>query len=81
MNCTICNKPVVLIPSAAERALAFGGKAEDYTKLFPQHAVCIIAKRNRELSESIARLARMDFESQIVYGNDPEFFNLENFKR
>ena len=26
MNCTICNKPVVLVPSAAERAAKHGGK-------------------------------------------------------
>lgn len=55
MNCTICGKPIVLIPSAAERAKKFGGKASDYTKLFTAHAQCTIDKRNRETSELIAR--------------------------
>lgn len=56
MNCTICNKPVVLIPSASERARQFGGKPEDYTKLFTEHAECLIAKRSRESSELMARM-------------------------
>lgn len=46
MNCTICEKPVTLSPSAAERAKKYGGKASDYTKLFPQHSQCVIDKRN-----------------------------------
>jgi hypothetical protein len=81
MNCTICNKPVVLIPSASERARKFGGTAESYTRLFTEHAECLIAKRNRETSELIARRNMETFESQIVRGNDPEFFNLANFKQ
>jgi hypothetical protein len=55
MNCAICGKPIVLIPSAAERAKKFGGKARDYTKLFTEHAQCTIDKRNRETSELMAR--------------------------
>ena len=50
MNCTICNKPIVLSPSASERALKFGGNPSDYTKLFTSHADCFIAKRQRETS-------------------------------
>jgi hypothetical protein len=30
MVCKYCNMPVVLVPSAAERAKKFGGKASDY---------------------------------------------------
>jgi hypothetical protein len=48
MKCTICGKEIKLIPSAAERARKFGGKASDYTKLFTEHAECTIAKRNNE---------------------------------
>ncbi|CAH6995020.1 conserved hypothetical protein [Vibrio chagasii] len=55
MNCTICGKPVVLTPSASERAAKFGGKPSDYTKLFTAHADCQIAERNRATSELIAR--------------------------
>lgn len=46
MKCTICNKPVVLVPSAAERAAKFGGKPSDYTRIFTAHTACILAKRN-----------------------------------
>lgn len=51
MNCTICHQPIVLIPSAAERAKKCGGTASDYTKLFTVHADCLIEKRNRETFE------------------------------
>jgi hypothetical protein len=50
VKCTLCNNPIVLVPSAAERAKKFGGKPSDYTKLFTVHAACAIAelaKRNR----------------------------------
>lgn len=56
MNCTICKKPVVLIPSATERAKKHGGKPSDYTALFTEHAECLIEKRSRESSELMARL-------------------------
>lgn len=57
MNCTICGKPVVLVPSAAERAKKYGGKPEDYTLLFPIHADCQIAKRSRESVELMRRIS------------------------
>ena len=56
MNCSICNKPIILSPSATERAKKFGGKPSDYTKLFTEHADCIIAKRNQETSELLKRI-------------------------
>jgi len=57
-NCTICGKPIVLNPSAKERAAKFGGKSSDYTRLFTTHADCLIAKRSRESRELAARLAQ-----------------------
>lgn len=48
MKCTICNKPIVLVPSASERAARYGGKPSDYTKLFTEHAQCAVAKREQE---------------------------------
>jgi hypothetical protein len=48
MNCTICNKPIVLVPSASERAKKYGGKPSDYTKLFTTHSDCLIAKREQD---------------------------------
>ena len=56
MNCTICNKPIVLVPSAAERAKKSGGKPSDYTKLFTAHAECAIAKREQETVELLRRM-------------------------
>lgn len=40
MKCIYCNKPVILNPSAEERAKKYGGKPEDYTKLFKAHYHC-----------------------------------------
>lgn len=40
MNCTYCNKPIKLVPSATERAKKHGGKPSDYTKLFTAHNSC-----------------------------------------
>jgi len=56
MNCTICGKPIVLVPSATERAAKYGGKPSDYTKLFTTHSECSIAKRERETVELMRRL-------------------------
>ena len=56
MNCTICKKPIILVPSAQERADKHGGKPSDYTRLFTEHADCALEKRKQETSELIARL-------------------------
>lgn len=48
MNCTICNKPIVLIPSAKERAKRHGGRPSDYTRLFTTHSECLVNKRNND---------------------------------
>lgn len=55
-NCDICGKPVVLVPSAAERARKYGGTPAHYEALFPSHAECLVAKRDREARELMARL-------------------------
>lgn len=56
-KCTICNKEIVLIPSAAERAAKFGGKASDYIKMFTTHSECAIAKRSQESIDLMRRIA------------------------
>ena len=58
MNCTICGKPITLVPSAVERARKCGGTPKDYTDLFREHADCAIAKRQRETSELILAMDR-----------------------
>jgi len=56
MKCNICNKEVVLFPSAKERAEKFGGTSKDYTRLFPTHAHCAIEKRNRDTIDLMRRI-------------------------
>ena len=48
MICSYCKKPVVLSPSAAERAAkdVTGKSAAYYTSLFPNHAACELAARD-----------------------------------
>mgnify|MGYP000004575400 CR=1 FL=1 len=67
MKCTICGKPIVLIPSAKARAAAdVSGKSAAYhRKLFRQHAECIIEKRERETLELMRR----------INGSQGELFN------
>jgi hypothetical protein len=55
MNCSICSKPIVLVPSAAERARKYGGKASDYTRLFSAHTNCQLTKNKASLSDLIKR--------------------------
>lgn len=45
--CTLCGKPIVLVPSATERAKKYGGKPADYAALFTTHAACLVAKRSQ----------------------------------
>ena len=49
MNCYICGKPVVLVPSAKERAKKYGETPAYYTRLFPAHAECVLKKRDEEV--------------------------------
>lgn len=55
MNCNICGKPVVLSPTAAERAKRFGGKPSDYTAMFPTHGACALKKREEDTLELMRR--------------------------
>lgn len=55
MNCRLCGLPVVLIPSAKERADKYGGKAADYTRLFPTHSECALKKREADTAALMKR--------------------------
>jgi hypothetical protein len=55
MKCSICNKPIVLVPSAAYRAKTYGGSPSDYAQLFTVHADCQIAKNKADVSNLIKR--------------------------
>lgn len=56
MNCTICHQPVVLVPSAAERARKRGETPAFYTRLFTTHADCEIAKRSQSSIDLMRRI-------------------------
>lgn len=56
MNCTLCDKPVVLHPTAAQRAERYGGTPRDYIILFPRHADCELKAREQATQELIQRL-------------------------
>lgn len=53
MVCKYCGKPVILVPSASERARKFGGRPSDYTKLFEDHADCILEARRAAILKLI----------------------------
>jgi hypothetical protein len=58
MNCTICGKRIVLVPSATERARKYGGTPQSYTALFTEHGECVVAKRERETVELMRRISK-----------------------
>ena len=59
MKCTICGKPIVLIPTAKERADkdVTGKTAAYYTKLFTEHTECILRKREEDTLALIRKKA------------------------
>ena len=58
MNCTLCKKPIVLEPSATDRAKKYGGSPSDYTALFRQHADCLLKKREADTVALMRRLTK-----------------------
>lgn len=55
--CRICGEPIVLVPSAQERAIKYGGVPSDYIKLFDAHTACALKER----SEQVAMLIKRDY--------------------
>ena len=60
MNCTICGRPIVLVPSASQRAAkdVTGKSAAYYTGLFTEHPQCVLRKRlagDRALLRQLSR--------------------------
>jgi hypothetical protein len=68
-HCTICSKPIKLVPSATERARKFGGQASDYTAIFTQHVSCALKQRAENASAAMARAreAHAAREARRVY--------------
>jgi len=54
-KCTLCGKPIILVPSAKERAERWGGKASDYEALFTTHSLCAYPPSNLLNSPTVGR--------------------------
>ena len=74
MNCRICNKAIVLVPSARERAARFGGTPEFYTRLFTTHGTCQVAERQRAAAQ-LGMPERKITQTGIV-GHDAEHYGI-----
>lgn len=55
-NCRICRRPIVLVPSAAERARKYGETPAFYTALFDTHASCAVRERSRQAVDLMRRI-------------------------
>jgi hypothetical protein len=56
VKCSICGKPIVLSPSAKERAAKYGMTPDFYTKLFTTHSECFIKKRAEDTRALLEKL-------------------------
>lgn len=56
-NCIICGKPIILIPSAEQRAAkdVTGKSAEYYRNLFTVHSTCTLLKRAEETMDLVRK--------------------------
>ena len=70
MNCTICNKPIALSPSATERAAkdVTGKSSAYYARLFTTHSECILEKRRIETKELMLQKKQAHIER---WGGNP----------
>lgn len=67
MKCTICNKPITLMPSATARAEKFGGKASDYIALFTEHATCVANKRSDEAASLMKHVGKQREAEKVSF--------------
>lgn len=53
-NCVFCGRPIVLVPSAAERAAkdVTGKTAAYYTSLFTSHSDCLMLYRDGHITRN-----------------------------
>lgn len=54
-TCDHCHKPIVLVPSAEERANKTGYPAQFYRNLFTMHADCTLALRRQQTQDLLMR--------------------------
>lgn len=63
--CRICGEPIVLKPSATERAIKYGGVPSDYIKLFDAHSSCALKERSEQVAELVKR-TNHEFEKRMA---------------
>jgi hypothetical protein len=66
-KCTICNKPIILIPSAAQRAKNSNEPASFYTALFAEHNQCAVKKRSAEATALMRQIASNNAAKKVSY--------------
>jgi len=67
MNCTICQKPIILVPSASERAQKSGGKPSDYTNKFTEHSACVLRKRDEDTRQLMRDITTRRQAERVTY--------------
>lgn len=60
MNCSICGKPVVLVPSAVERSRTYGCSAKFFRSLFTTHTECALKDREECTIDLMRRINNND---------------------
>ena len=54
--CSLCGKPITLVPSAEERSRKTGLPADFFRSLFTQHTACTLAKREKDTLDLVRRI-------------------------
>ena len=69
MNCSICQKPITLSPSASERAAkdVTSKSAAYYTSLFRTHVDCEMEKRKRDTLALMQRITKITKEQKLSW--------------
>lgn len=65
--CSYCQKPVILSPSASERAAKNGGRPADYIALFPNHSTCSVRARSEQSRDLMRQLVQARKANQVRY--------------
>lgn len=65
--CNLCQQPVILVPSAEERAKKYGGTPDFYRSLFKVHSWCQIAANRASQLELTKRLVNERQNQTITY--------------
>lgn len=73
LNCTYCGEPIILVPSAEERAKkdCTGKSARYYRNLFTIHTQCQIDKRSDEALK-LMKIEKVNYAHNTIPHNDKQ---------